>query len=435
MGIKHKAVKAHGDKGLHSEWNDDHKIDGDVNFEKHESKNFVIDKGASFPAGPVAGQLFYRTDLNSIYFFDGIHWNEWILGSVKYEYYDADDDTEEKIYSDHTSAQQFTVGTVSSDERFIISYLRLRLRRLGIPGVITISLKAVDGAGKPTGAALSEGTISYYSITQDAAGEWYKINMTPYELQPATQYVIVAKANVGDIDNYLGWRIDSAGSTYAGGTWVDSDDDGVTWNVKPDGDFMFEVWGRAVCGATYAGLWETIDPNVQLKIAKPVNMQTKKIINVVDPAANQDAATKKYVDDQAFLQKSSSKTSVADFDVPNAWGDVTGMTDTFTPDKAGIAFIIFSAKGTFGPDQSVPDIEVRIDVDGTPIAASARRLRPEGYADHDGARIWFTSDYFFTIMTQAITTLTAASHTIKIQAQDSNTGTTLKVREMDILVF
>ena len=39
MGIKHKDVKASGDKGFATEWNDDHVIDGDVDFAGHAINN------------------------------------------------------------------------------------------------------------------------------------------------------------------------------------------------------------------------------------------------------------------------------------------------------------------------------------------------------------------------------------------------------------
>ena len=48
-----------------------------------------------------------------------------------------------------------------------------------------------------------------------------------------------------------------------------------------------------------AQLWEVDGSETQLKNANPIDMQVEKIINVVDPTANQDAATKKYVDDNS----------------------------------------------------------------------------------------------------------------------------------------
>ncbi|GAH17959.1 unnamed protein product, partial [marine sediment metagenome] len=39
MGIKHKAVKAIGEEGHSTEWNDEHKIDSDVNFAGYSGVN------------------------------------------------------------------------------------------------------------------------------------------------------------------------------------------------------------------------------------------------------------------------------------------------------------------------------------------------------------------------------------------------------------
>lgn len=75
MAIKHKAVKASGDAGLASEWNDDHEITGDVDFEQYEAKQLVVDTGVAFPAAPIAGQIFYRSDEKVLYYFDGVSWN------------------------------------------------------------------------------------------------------------------------------------------------------------------------------------------------------------------------------------------------------------------------------------------------------------------------------------------------------------------------
>ena len=45
------------------------------------------------------------------------------------------------------------------------------------------------------------------------------------------------------------------------------------------------------------GLWEIDGTETQLKTADEIDMRSKKIINLTDPATNQDGATKKYVDD------------------------------------------------------------------------------------------------------------------------------------------
>ncbi|MHA1227920.1 MAG: hypothetical protein ACTSPV_14330, partial [Candidatus Hodarchaeales archaeon] len=61
MGIKHKATKVSQERGYASEWNDDHEIDSDVEFDQNEAKELVVDNSAGLPAGPVEGQLYFNT--------------------------------------------------------------------------------------------------------------------------------------------------------------------------------------------------------------------------------------------------------------------------------------------------------------------------------------------------------------------------------------
>jgi len=74
MGIKHEDVKVSGDVGRASEWNKDHKIDSPVDFDKNEAISFVVENRTDFPAGPVVGQIIYRTDLDQSYIWNGTGW-------------------------------------------------------------------------------------------------------------------------------------------------------------------------------------------------------------------------------------------------------------------------------------------------------------------------------------------------------------------------
>jgi hypothetical protein len=59
-------------------------IYGQNNFKNNEQNNFVIDKGTSFPVSPspVAGQLFFRTDLNLLHIYTGASWSPVGSGTV-----------------------------------------------------------------------------------------------------------------------------------------------------------------------------------------------------------------------------------------------------------------------------------------------------------------------------------------------------------------
>ena len=74
MAIKHKAVKASGDAGLASEWNDDHEITGDVDFNQYEAVNLVFEGLAAPPAGPIMGQTYFDTVLLQWRVWDGTTW-------------------------------------------------------------------------------------------------------------------------------------------------------------------------------------------------------------------------------------------------------------------------------------------------------------------------------------------------------------------------
>lgn len=91
------------------------------------------------------------------------------------------------------------------------------------PGIITISIRAIDGSGHPTGDDLCVGTTDGNTLPTGPT-EWREIEFTaPIILESGTKYAIVARSteswarwsanNEGDADN----RLET--SANAGGTW------------------------------------------------------------------------------------------------------------------------------------------------------------------------------------------------------------------------
>jgi len=74
MGIKHAAVKASGETGLASEWNDDHVIDSDVDFGQNQLLGAVAENLDAWPPGPEPGRMIFRTDQTAWYVWNGIVW-------------------------------------------------------------------------------------------------------------------------------------------------------------------------------------------------------------------------------------------------------------------------------------------------------------------------------------------------------------------------
>jgi len=73
MGIKHTTQSAREDNVDYEmsadEWNEDHTIDGDVDFDNNESLKHRIENLASLPGATVAmiGRLVYRTSDKSLH--------------------------------------------------------------------------------------------------------------------------------------------------------------------------------------------------------------------------------------------------------------------------------------------------------------------------------------------------------------------------------
>jgi hypothetical protein len=162
------------------------------------------------------------------------------MGSI-YQYYNTDDDSDGTgSTSGYWLAQTFTTVTA-----YAITSVKLKLRKhtTNAPGTVTVSIKAVDGANKPTGADLISGTTDGDAITSVAGGEWITITFdSVYNLSAATQYAIVVRPAGAAISLY--WRVDVTGATYAGGDRLTSADGGSSWNITGGNDQMFETWGN-----------------------------------------------------------------------------------------------------------------------------------------------------------------------------------------------
>ena len=73
-GIVHKKVVSRQDKGLAEDWNDNHEITGNVEMDKNQLLNFVIENRTSFTPGPVVGQMIFRTDYPNGFIWNGTAW-------------------------------------------------------------------------------------------------------------------------------------------------------------------------------------------------------------------------------------------------------------------------------------------------------------------------------------------------------------------------
>lgn len=146
----------------------------------------------------------------------------------------------EFIDSSKWCAQTFTAGagyTITS-VKLVVNWFS------SIPaGDLTVSIKAVDGSNKPTGADLCSGTVACSSLPEHPIKTWTEITFgVPYVLTKDIMYAIVIRTAVASPD--MVWREVGGGSTYPDGTMCDTANAGSFWSIISASDMMFETWGN-----------------------------------------------------------------------------------------------------------------------------------------------------------------------------------------------
>lgn len=137
----------------------------------------------------------------------------------------------EKIYGGNWFAQTFTPGTAHS-----VDFVDLKLYREGSSGDLTISIKATDRSGHPTGNDLTLTTINEADLAESP--EWVRCLLPSYALTQGTKYAIVLRAIDGDSTNYIYLSYEGS-NVYANGNYENSVDSGWNWTADANRDFTF----------------------------------------------------------------------------------------------------------------------------------------------------------------------------------------------------
>ncbi len=157
-----------------------------------------------------------------------------------FELYDG---TGVSVFGANWRGQTFTTTSAYS-----ITDVALSCWKFGSPGNITVSIRAVDGNGKPTGADLASVTVADSVFSTLPTRAWYTFTFdTPYDLDDATKYAIIFRAPSGNASNsFTVFGYDSAG--YANGEYTFSVNSGSSWNfLDPNNrDLMFRTYGDLI---------------------------------------------------------------------------------------------------------------------------------------------------------------------------------------------
>lgn len=163
-------------------------------------------------------------------------------GTTRFEYYVTNADTVGVWSGAAWGGQSFTPLVAHT-----ITSVRLLVYRVGSPGDLTISIRATDGSGHPTGDDLCVGVTDGDTLTTNGAGEWREITLGDgHDLSANVKYAIVFR--VESLSDTVNWLEDETAGEYPGGCVQESINSGVDWDffTYPDCDFMFEEYGRVI---------------------------------------------------------------------------------------------------------------------------------------------------------------------------------------------
>ena len=115
---------------------------------------------------------------------------------------------------------------------------------LTTPGICTVSIKAVDVDGKPTGDDLCSGTRNANLFNHSWSGtQWEEFDLGDgYPLLAGTTYAIVIRSQAPHVYCLYGYQ----NSTYTRGKYASSTDSGSNWTLNNTYDIWFEEYGELI---------------------------------------------------------------------------------------------------------------------------------------------------------------------------------------------
>jgi len=150
---------------------------------------------------------------------------------------DNSDDSAGNVYAQECWAQTFTPS-----ETHNLSKVAFKCCHFGVtPKTGGVAIRAVDGAGLPTGDDLAEATFDTHIFPASPAYGWAEITLYGIELAAGTQYALLIRNPDAEVGDRLVLRMTTAGG-YPGGKLKRSTNYGVTWGHWWERDAQFETW-------------------------------------------------------------------------------------------------------------------------------------------------------------------------------------------------
>ncbi|KKN46591.1 hypothetical protein LCGC14_0671410 [marine sediment metagenome] len=154
---------------------------------------------------------------------------------IKIDSFESGDNLGIRVFSATWKAMTFTAS-----QSYNITAVKLWSKRKNSCGDATVSIRAVDGDGKPTGADLADKTVLEANLP--IISTWIEFLFgTPYALVSGTKYAIVVRTSSGDLSNYLLWYGTSTNLS-PDVQHIHSTDSGSSWTVSDTRDYDFQTF-------------------------------------------------------------------------------------------------------------------------------------------------------------------------------------------------
>ena len=207
----------------------DSSINGNISFSGNQTyKRYLrIPKTAT----PLSGTLT----------LDGYYTGNWSARTVREQ--QTSQDAETSIRGNSWLVQNINITGANQ----LPSSVKIWSYRVGMPGNITISIRATNGTGYPIGPDLVSGTVNASTWSSGSSGAWNEVIFDTHEFIAInkTNYSIVIRVPNGDLSNKVNIKYKSSG-TYTGGFVLDSVDGGTSWTPYTSMDLGFQELGTAV---------------------------------------------------------------------------------------------------------------------------------------------------------------------------------------------
>lgn len=152
----------------------------------------------------------------------------------QFESYDEGENSDFNTYGVNWWCQSFTPAVAHK-----INSVKFKMWRSGLPGTITVEIKAADASHFPTGPVLCSGTFNGNTLTTVTPGAWYEITLgAGADLSEGVEYTIEIKATDGDASKLIKLRGNSVG-LYLGGQAAYTLNSGGSWTAQVGYDIYF----------------------------------------------------------------------------------------------------------------------------------------------------------------------------------------------------